>query len=102
MSFEDKDHAIGATMPGMSSQGTNSPAELENEDIKKSWEEDQDPLEALLKQSQINNDYSMVHTRMVAKNLTYYKILTSRRPLFAFINRMLAFHCIQYTTSIYP
>ena len=38
MSFEDKDHAIGATLPGMSSAGTNSPTELENEDIKKSWE----------------------------------------------------------------
>ena len=41
MSFEDKDHAIGATMPGMSSQGTNSPVESkdnENEDFKKSWE----------------------------------------------------------------
>ena len=41
MSFEDKDQAIGATLPGMSSQGTNSPAESndnENEDFKKSWE----------------------------------------------------------------
>ena len=47
-------------------------------------------------------DDPWLYTRMTADKLTYWNIMTTRRPFFAFINRMLAFHCIQYSTSIYP
>lgn len=63
--------------------------------------EGEDPLEQLLRKSQINDD-PWLYTRMTAGHLSYWRIMTTRRPMFAFINRMLAFHCIQFTTSIYP
>ena len=47
-------------------------------------------------------DDPLSYTDMKAEDLTYCKILSTRHPMFAFINRMLAFQVIQYITSIFP
>lgn len=47
-------------------------------------------------------DDQMSYTDLKPEYLTYCKILSTRHPMFAFVNRMLAFQVIQYITSIFP
>jgi hypothetical protein len=47
-------------------------------------------------------DDQMSYTDLKPTQLTYCRILSTRRPFFAFLNRMMAFNVIQYITSILP
>ena len=90
------------TSPDKSDNASSSAMQF---DIPKSTVDDEnsDNQKLLLNQAQAEVDYGddqMSYTDLKPEDLTYCKVLSTRHPMFAFINRMLAFQVIQYITSI--